>query len=85
MAYSQGFHPHHQTLYNEGKMTGLFLDLSDYIPDPEVEAVEYAIKSLQELQEEEYDESLSISCIEGWKEMVKSKTFKYRFIEIENA
>lgn len=26
-------------------MTGLFLDLSDYIPDPEVEAVEYAIKT----------------------------------------
>ena len=66
-------------------MTGLFLDLSDYIPDPEVEAVEYAIKSLQELQEEEYDEYLSISCIEGWEEMVKSKTFKYRLIQIEHA
>lgn len=66
-------------------MTGLFLDLSEYIPDPEVEAVEYAMKSLQELQEEEYDEYLSISCIEGWKDMVKSKTFNYRLIEIMNA
>lgn len=66
-------------------MIGLFLDLSEYIPDPEVEAVEYAIKSLQELQEEEYDEYLSISCIEGWKDMVKSKTFNYRLIEIKNA
>lgn len=66
-------------------MTGLFLDLSEYIPDPEVEAVEYAMKSLQELQEEEYDEYLSISCIEGWKDMVKSKTFNYRLIEIKNA
>lgn len=66
-------------------MTGLFIDLSEYIPDPEVEAVEYAMKSLQELQEEEYDEYLSISCIEGWKDMVKSKTFNYRLIEIKNA
>lgn len=66
-------------------MIGLFLDLSEYIPDPEVEAVEYAMKSLQELQEEEYDEYLSISCIEGWKDMVKSKTFNYRLIEIKNA
>ena len=66
-------------------MTGLFLDLSEYIPDPEVEAVEYAMKSLQELQEEEYDEYLSISCIEGWENMVKSKTFNYRLIEIKNA
>lgn len=66
-------------------MIGLFLDLSEYIPDPEVEAVEYAIKSLKELQEEEYDEYLSISCIEGWENMVKSKTFNYRLIEIKNA
>lgn len=66
-------------------MTGLFIDLSEYIPDPEVEAVEYAMKSLQELQKEEYDEYLSISCIEGWKDMVKSKTFNYRLIEIKNA
>ena len=66
-------------------MIGLFLDLSEYIPDPEVEAVEYAMKSLQELQEEEYDEYLSISCIEGWENMVKSKTFNYRLIEIKNA
>lgn len=66
-------------------MIGLFLDLSEYIPDPEVEAVEYAMKSLQELKEEEYDEYLSISCIEGWEKMVKSKTFNYRLIEIKNA
>ena len=66
-------------------MTGLFINLDEYIPDPEVEAVEYAIKSLQELQEEEYDEYLSISNIEGWQEMVHSKNFEYKLIELKNA
>jgi hypothetical protein len=65
-------------------MTGLFINLDEYIPDPEVEAVERALRYLP-LPDEEYDEYLSISSIEGWQEMVHSKNFEYKLIELKNA
>ena len=48
-------------------MTGLFLSVDEYIPDPEAEAVERAIKYLT--IGEDYDIVPSRSNIEGWETM----------------
>jgi hypothetical protein len=39
-------------------MTGLFISIDEYIPDPEVEAVERALKYLEIGEEYEYVESV---------------------------
>lgn len=46
-------------------MTGLFIDISDYIPDPVIEEVDRAIRLIG-TPIEEYDLIPSRSNIEGW-------------------
>lgn len=48
-------------------MTGLFIDITEYIPNAEVEAVERALKYLPR-PEEDYIEIASKSNVDGWDE-----------------
>lgn len=47
-------------------MTGLFISISDYVDDPEVEEVDKAIQALEEI--EGYYLIPSRSNVEGWED-----------------
>lgn len=53
-------------------MTGLFIDISDYIPDPVIEEVDRAIRLIG-TPIEDYDLIPSRSNIEGWENIRETR------------